>query len=49
MLIKNILNTVGGSGGGRADFAQGGTKDISKVDMALNEAERIISEAISGS
>ncbi|MFH0877514.1 MAG: alanine--tRNA ligase [Candidatus Omnitrophota bacterium] len=47
-LIKKVLKMVGGTGGGRPDFAQGGTKDISKVDTALKEMERLIKEEIAG-
>ncbi len=45
-LLKNILNVAGGSGGGRKDFAQGGTKQIDKVDLALSQAERVILDSI---
>ncbi|MFH0940252.1 MAG: alanine--tRNA ligase [Candidatus Omnitrophota bacterium] len=41
-LIKNVLPLAGGSGGGRKDFAQGGTKEISKVDSAMKDIERLI-------
>jgi len=33
--IKQIAPIVGGGGGGRADFAQAGGKDVSKIDDAL--------------
>jgi alanyl-tRNA synthetase len=36
--IKNIAPIVGGGGGGRADFAQAGGKDTSKIDEALKSA-----------
>jgi alanyl-tRNA synthetase len=36
--IKNIAPIVGGGGGGRADFAQAGGKDISKVQDAKIKA-----------
>jgi alanyl-tRNA synthetase len=45
-LVKNVLPSVGGSGGGRKDFAQGGTKEISKVDLAMKEIQRSIKEKI---
>jgi alanyl-tRNA synthetase len=41
-LIKNILPLVGGSGGGRKDFAQGGTKEIGKAGLVLAEAEKFL-------
>ena len=44
--IKKILPMVGGSGGGRKDFAQGGTKEISKVDTALSSFEKIVKEEV---
>jgi len=36
-LIRQIATTVGGSGGGRADFAQAGGRDASKIDEAIAE------------
>jgi len=36
--IKKIAPIVGGGGGGRADFAQAGGKDTSKIDEAKKEA-----------
>lgn len=39
----NILKSVtGGKGGGRADMAQGGTKDIDGIDMAISSVPDII-------
>ena len=37
--IKEIAPIVNGGGGGRADFAQAGGKDTSKIDEALNKAK----------
>lgn len=45
-LLDRVVSVVGGSGGGRSGFAQGGTKDISKVDTALKKAEEFIKEGI---
>ena len=45
-IMKSILPLVGGSGGGRKDFAQGGTKDASQVQKAFKEAERIVRELV---
>jgi len=42
VVIKDVLSSVGGSGGGRKDFAQGGTKEVSKVDFVMKEIERLI-------
>ncbi|MCX5781566.1 MAG: alanine--tRNA ligase, partial [Elusimicrobia bacterium] len=36
-IAKNLASLVGGSGGGKNDFAQGGGKDISKIDSAFNK------------
>jgi len=35
-MIKDAMNVVGGSGGGRQDFAQGGGQDPSKLEQALD-------------
>ncbi len=41
----NILKKVtGGKGGGRADMAQGGTKDIAGIDIAISSVIDIIKE-----
>ena len=45
--IKHIAPLLGGGGGGRADFAQAGGKDISKLSEAKIEALRYITEVIS--
>ncbi len=42
--IKEIAPIVGGGGGGRADFAQAGGKDASKIDEALKKAKEYISK-----
>ena len=41
-LIKDIAGIIGGSGGGRADFAQAGGADYSKVDEALSKLSQIV-------
>ena len=43
-IIKHLAPVVGGGGGGRADFAQAGGKDPSKVTEALKKAEEIIKQ-----
>jgi len=43
-IIKQLAPVVGGGGGGRADFAQAGGKDPSKVTEALKKAEEIIKQ-----
>ena len=37
LLIRKVASLTSGSGGGRKDVAQGGGKDVSKLDSALNE------------
>jgi len=45
-LIGDIAKITGGGGGGRADMAQAGGKDSSKVDEALVKAEVILANQI---
>ena len=42
MIIKEITQVAGGSGGGKPDMAQGGGKDASKIDEAVAKAGEII-------
>ncbi|MDQ1338042.1 MAG: alanyl-tRNA synthetase, partial [Campylobacterota bacterium] len=44
--IKHIAPLLGGGGGGRADFAQAGGKDITKLSEAKAEALRYITEVL---
>jgi alanyl-tRNA synthetase len=44
--IKHIAPLLGGGGGGRADFAQAGGKDISKLAEAKAEALSFITKAL---
>lgn len=37
-ILKEVAGSLGGKGGGRPDFAQGGAKDISKLDEAKTVA-----------
>ena len=41
-IIKAIAPIVGGSGGGRPDFAQAGGKDPSKLDAALAQVASLV-------
>ncbi len=41
-ILKNIAAAAGGRGGGKADLAQGGAKDIKKLDKALESLYDII-------
>ena len=39
---------IGGSGGGRPDFAQAGGPDAAKLDDALNQVVQLIRAAVIG-
>ncbi|HIU25281.1 MAG TPA: alanine--tRNA ligase [Candidatus Copromorpha excrementigallinarum] len=41
-MIKEIARAAGGGGGGKADMAQAGAKDPSKVDAAFETAARLL-------
>jgi alanyl-tRNA synthetase len=41
-ILKEVAAAAGGKGGGKPDTAQGGTKDISKLDKALESLYDII-------
>ena len=41
-IAKAFAADIGGSGGGKPDFAQGGTKDISKIDSVVKNAEKYL-------
>ena len=43
-IVKLVATKAGGNGGGKPTFAEGGGKDVSKVDEALKEAEKLINE-----
>lgn len=45
--IKNIAPLLGGGGGGRADFAQAGGKDVSKLNEAKDKALEYIKGVLS--
>ncbi len=47
-LIRDVAKVAGGGGGGRPDIAQAGAKDLSKLDAALAEAERLGVAALNG-
>ena len=46
LMIKEIAKGIGGSGGGRKDFAQAGGKDASGIKQALEKAKEIFRSKI---
>lgn len=44
-LIKELAPVVGGRGGGKADFAQGGGTDVSKIDTAIGLVATLVAQA----
>ena len=42
-MIKEIAKAAGGGGGGKANMAQAGAKDASKIKDAFNVAEKLLS------
>ncbi|MBN1871427.1 MAG: alanine--tRNA ligase [Candidatus Omnitrophica bacterium] len=45
-IVKKISMMVGGSGGGRPDFAQAGGKDVEKLEGALKSVANIVQEEL---
>ena len=45
-IVREVAPLIGGGGGGRADLAQAGGKDPSRLDEALREAARLALEAL---
>ncbi len=43
-IVKAISELVGGRGGGRPDFAQGGGNDVSKLDAALTSVSKMLNK-----
>ncbi len=47
-IVKGAAEVVGGGGGGRADMAQAGGKDVEKIDEALDYSYKLIEEKVLG-
>jgi alanyl-tRNA synthetase len=45
-IIRQVAPLIGGGGGGRAELAQAGGKDVAGLDQALSEAARLALEAL---
>jgi len=45
-LVKVAAGVLGGSGGGKADVAQGGGTDVSRIDEALTQVEHAVGQRI---
>jgi alanyl-tRNA synthetase len=41
-IMQQIASIVGGKGGGRPESARGAGKDVSKIDLALTEAKKLL-------
>ena len=41
-IVREVAKIAGGKGGGKADFAMAGAKDLTKLDEALAAAEDIV-------
>ena len=48
MIIKEVTALTGGSGGGKPDMAQGGGKDITKIDDAFSKALEMVENQVKG-
>ena len=45
-LVKQLASIVGGGGGGRADFAEAGGKDVARVPVMLAAASGILEKML---
>ena len=47
-IMKHLINQLGGSGGGRPDFVQGGVENRDNLEIALTSvADLIVSKQLS--
>ena len=46
MIVKEACSILGGSGGGRPERAQGGGPYADKINEAVNEAMKLVSEKL---
>ena len=46
VLLRDVIGIVGGKGGGKPDFAQGGGKDATKMQECLETAKLVLSELL---
>jgi alanyl-tRNA synthetase len=44
--VRAMSKTLGGGGGGGRGFAQGGGPNVDRVDVALTEGRRLVSDAL---
>ncbi|NGN93816.1 alanine--tRNA ligase [Nocardioides sp. KC13] len=47
-LIKELAPVVGGRGGGKPDFAQGGGTEVGKIDEAVTKVASLVTDAVTG-
>jgi alanyl-tRNA synthetase len=45
-MARELARLTGGGGGGRADFAQAGGKDVAQIDAALSQVEALLKAQI---
>ncbi len=48
VLVKRVCEVLGGSGGGKAEIAQGGGERVEKVEEAMKEGLRIVEKELTG-
>lgn len=46
VLLREVIPIVGGKGGGKPDFAQGGGQDASKVQDCLDAAKQVLARLL---